>query len=933
MPFLFFRIRITLEWAARLALVGTLGLLAALPAASVFAAALPDLPNVVRPNPEPAAPAGWDVFAPPVGAGSASSGVPTIAEWTQTGAPDDTLILTGDEFSRFAPGNDAGKDTQFLCYGQTTSSNGIQVPGSIQRLDGMKAAVTLPAALPPWSTYLLWPRNSAGYGYPVAVNRTESWWLNPNDKVTRGDTVSVYGRNLSHNGGTSAAWIYLRAADGTGQWAVVTSVNPYRVQFTVPVTLANGVYEVWAHNGHGGRYGWSGPLALTVTDPTQWPGPVFDVDAYKHPGDADDSDAIDRALTQNGNYLFYHPGSHDTVRFSARTYSLSRAIGLQHDTRFLGAGKTATFLKCNANFTNPATGGLAVFSAQGSGQPINVEIRDLTIDANNHLRTRATSGYGYLIMCNWYPGFSTDLRLTNVHFQTLLANTGCVSLANLHRLSISGCDFIGGELLLIQDQQIAVQGCTFLGANQQETSIGEISSSELSLTDSLFADLDSSNAATRGQGRALAGNANFGAQCHYYIGNNTTVQLGPDPGDNAGEQILCEGYLNTYDYAPPATATATTLTFAHSTTNYTGNFATAIVISGKGLGQYRRVAGYAPATKTITIAPAWNVIPDSSSKILMEAGSYQWVIYNNHFSGKDYYATDYTAMTAIEPYGACYDWIGDSNFITNMHTGLYVQAIGNYSAPFQCIHPCFFNIFAHNIIQDCANGMRAGCSLPNTTQDPGVGFIGNVFRGNLVSNISGLGAFHAMGNHPAAPGQPLDMTLFEHNAMANLAQAFDLSAQDQVRAVNTVLYKNTATLGTAALSGSIAVNFAPITLNPALSSNTWTGFETTYAGSTPGPILEVPYRTFDVSGAAPSAILRILNSGTAPLDWSASSNASWLTLSSPGGNIAGENAFADVILNCNPAGLPAGTRVGTITLSAATGNSQVKKVTVTFTTP
>ncbi|HZP61570.1 MAG TPA: glycosyl hydrolase family 28-related protein [Opitutaceae bacterium] len=896
----------------------------------LFAVSLPDLPASPRPNPEPAAPAGWDVFTPPVAGGQPAAGAPAIAEWTSTGAPDDTLILTGDQFSHFAANSNEGKDTEFLFYGQTTSSNGIEAPGLIQRLDGLKAAVTLPSILPSWSTYFLWPRNSTGYGYPVAINRTESWWLNPDSRVTRGEVVSVYGRNLSHNGGTSASWVYLRAADGTGQWAAVNSANPYRVQFTVPAALPNGVYEVWIHNGHGGHYGWSGPLSLTITDPLSWQGPVFDVDLYKRAGDADDSDAIDRALVQNGNYLYYHPGSQNTVRFSARVYSLSRAIGLQHDTRFIGAGKTATVLKCNANFTN-SSAALAVFCAQGQGRPINSEIRDLTIDANNHLRTRATSGYGYLLMCNWNPAFSTDLHLTNVRFQTLLSNTGCVSLSNLHHLSFVGCDFIGGELFLSQDEQIAIQGCTFIEANQQERAIGEISSSELSLTDSVFADLDITRPEMRGEGRVLAGNSNFGAQCHYYIGNNTTVKLGPSLGGNTGEQILCEGYLNTYDCAAPTAATATTLTLAGSSTNYTGNFATAVIVSGKGLGQYRRVTGYAPAGKVITISPAWNVIPDSSSRVLMEAGSYQWVIYDNNFSGKDYYADGYTAMTAIEPYGGCYDWVGDSNAISDMHTALYLQAVQGYSSSMPCIHPCFFNLFARNFIQSCSSGLRASCSLPNTTRDPGVGFIGNIYRGNNLSDIVDLGAFHAMDENPSVPGSPMDMTLFEHNILTNLSQAFDLSPQDQVRTVDTLLYKNAAQRGASSLPGSFAVNFAPTTSNPALSGNRWEGFETTYAGNSPGFILEVPFRTFDLSSASPSAVMQILNSGTSALSWKASSSAPWLTLSSTDGTIPDEDARSDVTLTCNPAGLSPGTHTATITISAV-GNFQVKRVTVAFTT-
>ena len=60
---------------------------------------------------------------------------------------------------------------------------------------------------------------------------------------------------------------------------VVLQVNPYKVTFTVPGSLSAGAYEVWIHNGHGGQYGWSGPLEFTVdaTAAYQWNGVVRNV--------------------------------------------------------------------------------------------------------------------------------------------------------------------------------------------------------------------------------------------------------------------------------------------------------------------------------------------------------------------------------------------------------------------------------------------------------------------------------------------------------------------------------------------------------------------------------------------------------------------------------------------------------------------------------
>ena len=48
----------------------------------------------------------------------------------------------------------------------------------------------------------------------------------------------------------------------------------------MPADLAAGNWQVWAHNGHGGDYGWSKPVTLTVRAPHAWNGPVFNVYSF-----------------------------------------------------------------------------------------------------------------------------------------------------------------------------------------------------------------------------------------------------------------------------------------------------------------------------------------------------------------------------------------------------------------------------------------------------------------------------------------------------------------------------------------------------------------------------------------------------------------------------------------------------------------------------
>ncbi|MCX7935802.1 MAG: hypothetical protein N3A66_11165, partial [Planctomycetota bacterium] len=270
----------------------TFAIIAALACALAAGEALPDLPDAFAP--EVALPKEFADFAPPVHKTPPAAGAPIISEWTRTAGPDESVVLAG-----------TGMDTttRFIAFAQgrqqEIKARGVTPHGAVLTLS--------PEILPAWDVALIWPVNSAGAGAPAIVNRPEAWWLNPR-QAARGEIVSLYGRNLSHKHGKEKSWILLKPEGKAGVWAEVKEVNPYKVDFAVPENLAPGVYEVWVHNGHGGRYGWHAPhLApaskptathLTVADPWTWTGGEFDVKKYGAKGDgvSDDTAAIQAAF-------------------------------------------------------------------------------------------------------------------------------------------------------------------------------------------------------------------------------------------------------------------------------------------------------------------------------------------------------------------------------------------------------------------------------------------------------------------------------------------------------------------------------------------------------------------------------------------------------------------------------------------------------------
>jgi hypothetical protein len=120
--------------------------------------ALPNMPVIVAPASNPALPSGFDVFSPPVSPIVPASGAPGIAAWTESAGPGDSISISATQISAL-PATDKDSDTQFVTYGQTTSTNGALVSDTIQQVNPNIASVTLGQNNTPNSMYLLWAAN------------------------------------------------------------------------------------------------------------------------------------------------------------------------------------------------------------------------------------------------------------------------------------------------------------------------------------------------------------------------------------------------------------------------------------------------------------------------------------------------------------------------------------------------------------------------------------------------------------------------------------------------------------------------------------------------------------------------------------------------------------------------------------------------------
>ena len=336
----------------------------------------------VEPAPAPELPAEADVFQPPAVRIDAREQV-GLSQWTRSAGPGEHLILAGYGFT--GGGNPRGRRTRFAVFAQTTDGNAVRGEAEVVHIEPHQAIVRLPDKVEMNGMLLLFPRNEEGVGRPVAVNRTEVWYTVP-ESPAPGSLVSLVGRNLSHEAGEQHSWVYLKPQGGgeLGVWAQTVQVNPYKVDFVIPEKLPPGKYEVWVHNGHGGRYGWSAlhhghggslaPAHLKVTAPRRWDGPVLDVTRFGADGrdDADDADAVLKALAKANQTR------NATLHFPAGTYYVAKPISPvvgpdKSGMRIRGEGRDKTFIK-----GLPGSPPKVMMHITGG----DVEIRDLTLDIN-----------------------------------------------------------------------------------------------------------------------------------------------------------------------------------------------------------------------------------------------------------------------------------------------------------------------------------------------------------------------------------------------------------------------------------------------------------------------------------------------------------------------------------------------------------------------
>jgi len=228
-----------------------------------------------------------------------AAAAPVVFEHTADAGPDQTFFLTGERLGK-----------EVFVWGRSAGNSGGEA--SLVRFltgnaDWLTANLDITAYNGP---FLVWVRNDAGWSRPIRLNVPEVWWCWP-AKPTPGQTLRLVGRDLAQRPDRTAAHVWLARPGHEGQWLAIQKAGKYELHVGVPRDLVPGRCQLWLHAGHGGRYGWSEPMAIEVAKPASVPAREVKAPPPSRQAKSQDLNAaLEQLVRKGGGTLRLAPGDY-----------------------------------------------------------------------------------------------------------------------------------------------------------------------------------------------------------------------------------------------------------------------------------------------------------------------------------------------------------------------------------------------------------------------------------------------------------------------------------------------------------------------------------------------------------------------------------------------------------------------------------------------
>jgi len=573
---------------------------------------------------------------PFVSIGSASA-EPTIFWFNDPVGPDETVLVTGADLNEIKAATVARIDDD-----HSTSKAGQETSVEILQANPLSLKFVIPKEFTP-GIYRFTLTHAQGT-LAGRVNLPTVYWTQGNlgEAAAPGGWIQVFGRNIIRQAG-GAQLMLLPDGGGAPVAATLTKGDMWRGAFHVPDQLPGGQYKLRLSNGDGGRGEWvdAGAMKIRAADPE--PSQSFDVRAYGAVGDGKtDSTRGIRAAIDAANQ-----GGGGTVYFPRGRYLVSDTLVIPSHIKLQGERTDLV----NLAWTDFATPPPALL--QGTS---HFSIEDLTIYASNHLHV--ISG-GFVFRDTQAPD-AGDIAIRHVRirasaFRGLMEPDATVQRMNAfyrslpdsspdtirlsgNRIEVSDCDILGSghSLRLYKATNALVAGNSLINGRYGSYSI--VGSHQVIFENNLVTAADLQ--ATGGGISTLS--KYVGASENIFIGGNTFKAIyGWDR-----EAVTTDGPGGYYfGHAESTSPDALALLDAPDPYPASADWAGAIVmvVSGRGAGQYGRVAAFKsqPPGMSITLDRALQVPLDGTSEITVAQAQQNYLIIDNSFEDTGVAAQSY----------------------------------------------------------------------------------------------------------------------------------------------------------------------------------------------------------------------------------------------------------------------------------------------------
>lgn len=605
------------------------------------------------------------------------------------------------------------------------------------------------------SVYLFQIEDETGQRSPLKrLNAPTVYWMQGDLGIAAsspGGWLSIFGRCVGEISGRGV--VVLQKKESNQTFRIIPKLaSAWRVQVKIPNNLHRGTWQVFIHNGRGGRLGWTHAGTLALRRKEKWPACRMNVKDFGATGRGKNKDisairaAIKAADAAGGGTVFF-PGGR---------YRMKGTLIIPRHVRLIGKSRKRVSLFW------PKTGKPCIL-IKGKD---HFSLQDLTLYASNYKAVitgdidTPTAGHVVLqrlrIRADMYSGHLTLKQIMQRQSRT---QQWSISGPDTIRLGgpgivIRDCDIYGSgrSLYLYKARGACVFGNTFYNGRWGWYSLSGSDGLIFENNQIVGADLMST-----GGGINCLGGLPY-SRFIYFAHNQFSLFHGWDR-----EAMTTDGPGAAYFGSIKAVHGAEiTLAKRGQWENRDWHGAAVFILDGRGMGQYREIAGIGADGRTVRLDRPWVVQPDSSSRITITPMQRNYLFIDNQF--KD-------AGIALQYYGTSIDCIASGNVATRAG-GFY-----NSGRWYHGYQPSWFCQFLGNTIAE-GNGYRFG---PNNSIEAGESFIGTlglrygksppllayctIHRGNVLHNNAYIRIAGYNKNWPGVRDVVIENNLVENTAV------------------------------------------------------------------------------------------------------------------------------------------------------------------------